>query len=138
MPGSAAERERWVAETGGTSIGIGYGLGPRALAGSWDGHLVVIVARRWLADVTLGQASRPEEGLELGPVVLPVGEPFLHGNAPLLMERRDGTVLRYDAQPGRRDYRASPDWSGREMRRREVVKRALIAAGVGYGLVDAE
>lgn len=105
---STAERQKWIVD-GGWSLGVGVASSPPRLGG-WNGHLVAIVSRRWLWDLSIDQASRPEKGLQLPPcVVAPVDEAFLRGKRTLVGEFENG-VITYDARPGDRTYQASPNW----------------------------
>lgn len=80
------------------------------VAGSWDGHLVLVTADATgleiIVDLTLDQMSRPEHDLPLEPVVLPVfdGWPFgvtFPGSGVQVLYRKIPT----------RSYRSTKDWN---------------------------
>lgn len=107
-----------VRAAGGYGVGLGYPPAPGEAAdppGSWPGHLVAILNRRWLLDFSADQASRPQHGIDLSdPIVAPVDEPFLRGRETrrFMPAGADGTSMRidYHAYPTDRTYRESPDW----------------------------
>lgn len=106
FPRDAAETRHWAEEDGTWSVGIGFGRGG---PGSWTRHLVAIAERRWLVDLSLDQADRPEHGIALRPLAHPVAEDFLRGLAPLTLEV--GSVLvQYDADPRERSFEHARDW----------------------------
>lgn len=49
--------ERWQRESGPYTIGIGTG---EPQAGKWPGHLITVVERKFLVDLTLDQGSWPQ------------------------------------------------------------------------------
>ena len=101
-------------ESGAWAVHVGAG-DPEP--GKWAGHLVAIVERKWLVDASIDQASRPEHDIHLTePVVAKVTEAFLRGKEPLLVVVKKA-FIRYDAVPGDKSYRASPNWQ--QLRRRE-------------------
>jgi hypothetical protein len=105
-PAGHEDALRWAAEDGAWLIGLGFGeAGP----GRWPGHLVVIAERRWLVDLSLDQASRPQRSIVLRPLVAVVGEPFLRGRKALEVPM-GGSLVRYEAVPRDRSYRNAPDW----------------------------
>jgi hypothetical protein len=88
-PESVTEREQWHAESGAHSIGVGHGgdMGPD----KWPGHLVAIVQRRCLWDLSIDQAERPQyDMLFPTPLVVPMWaapggpEPFLRGRERMI------------------------------------------------------
>lgn len=100
--------EDWVAtqKHGSYSIGMGHGQGPDSQ--KWDGHLVLIVQRQWLLDLSIDQASRPEHGI--------LTEPFytrkaFNANDVMLLRREQGTVLRYELDHENRYWKNAPDWN---------------------------
>lgn len=106
IPREAAETRRWTEEDGSWSVGIGFGRGG---PGSWTRHLVAIAEGRWLVDLSLDHADRPEHGIMLWPLAHPVTEDFLRGLAPLTLEV--GSVLvQYDADPCERSFERARDW----------------------------
>ena len=111
VPETPEEVHSWTREPGVWSIGIGYGFDLRP--GKWPGHLVLRAAGH-LLDSTIDQASRPEHGIAMPPMLLiqNVPEGFWHAIGPLEVEV-DGQHLIYEARPRDTSYVVSPAWSGR-------------------------
>lgn len=96
--------------TGAYALGLGMDIDKGPV---WAGHVVAIVDRRWMVDASIDQASRPEQGIVLrpdDPIVMPVAEAFLRGREPLLAVNPLGVAVRYDAKPGDRGFRVSPNY----------------------------
>lgn len=74
----------------------------------WDGHLVAILDRRLLLDLSIDSVARPELGLVPEPFVAEVSPDFAAGGTVNLPVR--GGTVRYRAQPERKDYRDLPAW----------------------------
>lgn len=99
----------------------GYGLAFRAQEGEVS-HVVAIAERTYLLDFSLDQASRPEYGIELAPIVIPVQEPFLRGRGHLAYRYGD-TFLYYHARPQDRTFERSANWVGNDHAPHVHVKR---------------
>jgi hypothetical protein len=83
---------------------MGQGLGD----GGYDAHVVAVIERRWLLDLTLDQCNRPERGSPRpGYFYLPDG--LLSGDEPAAMLLNDSFV-RYTALPEDRRLLTVPDW----------------------------
>jgi hypothetical protein len=86
-----------------------FGLAPHELGDDiYNDHVVCVIERRRMLDVTLGQASRPEHGVQPGPGVfepLPAG--FLKGEGHVF-DGPGGAVLVYEPHPEERGYLALP------------------------------
>lgn len=112
---SPEETRAWEAEDGSWAIGVGIPPPGPPLPNRWPGHLVLIVERRILWDLSVDQANRPQHGIVFdGPVVLPVSEPFLRGRDKLVKQwpTPAGTLaLTYEARPSDKSFRASPNWT---------------------------
>jgi hypothetical protein len=80
--------------------------------GGWPGHLVAVLDRRWLVDLSLGQAARPALGIDVGPIAAAIDdpEPFLRGRSDLAGVVRDSLVV-YRSRPTDRTYRVGRAWS---------------------------
>jgi hypothetical protein len=104
-------------------VGIGYENGKPGYAG----HLVVICPYpegrygQVLIDISIQQADRPDFGITLQPVIAEASPEFVEGKEPLLLEM-EGILLRYEAEPGRDDYRETPAWHHTRQRRSTVGK----------------
>lgn len=94
---------------GGFAIGIGWGVPVGPL--DFTSHLVAVAERRWMLDYSIDQASRPEYGIELVPLTIPVTEAFLRGRE-MVTYRWGKSFLTYQALPGDKSYRVSPNWDG--------------------------
>lgn len=99
--------------------GVPVRVVPGRLRPGWDGHLVALT-ERFLIDPTLPQASRPERGLHLEPLVLPVSPAFASGQLSIEGLLDGGGRLGYYPAPNNRAWRTAPDW-------RNVKARRLIA-----------
>jgi hypothetical protein len=76
--------ERWQRESGAYTIGIGTG---EPQAGKWPGHLITVVERKFLVDLTLDQGSRPQLKIMLSShLVTSVNNRFLGGAANLRLQ----------------------------------------------------
>jgi hypothetical protein len=75
-------------------------------------HVVAIAERRWLLDYSIDQANRPQYGIDLIPLVVPVTEDWLRGRGGHVVFRHNDSFLYYTAYPGDRWYESSPNWSG--------------------------
>lgn len=93
----------------GYSIGIGIG---EPQEGKWVGHLVTIAERKWLLDYSIDQGSRPEVGLPLKPVALPIEEKWLRGKQGHAVFQIGDVRLYYSVKAGDRSFESSPNWSG--------------------------
>lgn len=130
LPSSAAERERWVAETGGHSVGLGVDT-----PGKPGLHLGIVVEKRVLWDLSIDQASRPQHDLVIpGPLVMPIDAAFLAGK-PRELSVSNGTRLVYRKLKMTHDWKErSPNWrkDGRDAPiRRRIVEAMLEAFGSG-------
>lgn len=97
----------------GWSVGIGVGEDDTP---GYFGHLLTVVNNELALDLTLAQAARPKHDLRLAACAFEVDKNFLSGAESAYIEI-DGSVVTYSAQPQRKDYATSPDWS-------ETLKRA--------------
>lgn len=106
---------------GGYGVGVGFGTQAEKVAFDdghtyWAGHLVVIAERQWLLDFSIDQAARPGHGIEIGPVVIPVTEPWLRARYghEILAYQKGATRLHYLLKTGAdaEGYKASPNWAG--------------------------
>jgi len=116
---SPEETVAWEAEDGSWAIGLGFE--PTVLLPNrWPGHLVLIVERRLLWDLSIDQANRPQHGIVFDrPVVLPVTEPFLRDRERLTTAWRTPIAtlqLAYEARPGDKSFRKSPNWTEAQAR----------------------
>lgn len=113
------EIKTWTDEDGSYSLGIGVGT---QQPGKWAGHLVVLVEKAYLVDLSVDQASRPQYGMTFEPFAIKVENSFFSGT-PLVFGYNDCT-FRYDVIASNLAYQASPDWmfSGR---RQNIVESTL-------------
>jgi hypothetical protein len=107
------------AEPGAWSVGVGVkppGLLEDNRTGGWDGHLVILTEPfaddvRWLIDLSVDQASRPQYGILMPECILAEATPgFLAGAQRLVGEGPNGMTITYEAHPENTDYRTAPDW----------------------------
>lgn len=131
------DAEELFALDGSWSVGVNYKPDPGE--GNFESHLVVAAERgTFLCDPSLGQASRPERGLVLGPSVFRIEEGsrdgfFKSGNDTIsFVDAEDGNTLTYKAHPADRSYKASNDYKFWEKR------YGNLAAGIVQVISDAE
>ena len=129
LPSSQEERERWVAETGGHSVGLGYPMGD----GKPGLHVVLLVAGRWLWDLSIDQADRRHLGLRVpGPLAIDLedAEAFKRGKV-WQRSTEDGDFVSYRIAAERsEDWRQSNNWrrDGRDAPDRRELVEALLAS----------
>jgi hypothetical protein len=109
----------WTEEDGSYSVGIGVGT---QQPNKWAGHLVILVEKRLLLDLSIDQATRPQYNMLLEPLCVEVDEQFFSGSPKVF--RAGQCVVRVDALLGNEGYTSSPDWlfAGR---RRKIVANTL-------------
>ena len=120
LPLSGDETESWNAEDGSWALGLGFpntpdGAQADTRARRFPGHMVVIVNRRILWDISIDQANRPARHIEFtDPVLLPVTEPFLRGREPVAAtwsaSGRELSMVYY-ARPADKTFRTAPAWT---------------------------
>lgn len=99
-----AARERWLRQGAVWVSLVNESPGP-----DFSGHVLTILESAWILDPTLGQASRPQQGMELGPLAHQlVDGPAADG--PLLIRLENGNTLLYRLELGPTDFRTAPDW----------------------------
>jgi len=132
--------EEWleIADRGGRLVVLGDDKHDPPAPGKWAGHMVAVIGdkpknsrRRWLVDLTIDQAHRPEKGIPVeSPIAAPIQgqwERFRYGDGQMVQERQDGVVIIYEARPENLVYREAPDWIHRRERYDPYIK-ALIRA----------
>ena len=101
-----AKHPEWVREQkdGAYGVGIGHGHGKGT---GWDGHLVLIVrdGTRYLLDLSIDQASRPQHGIVLTPFYTP------YTGEPLTLEIPNGGAIIYETEPDNKEWKQAPDWN---------------------------
>ena len=108
LPSSGKELDQWNAEDGACLRVVGCQKSP----GSWGGHLVAIVNRRWMVDLSLDQAEEPRRGIRLPRfVVWPAPRRFLSGWKALDLATRGRAGLIYEARPGDTSFQRTPAWN---------------------------
>ena len=133
-PSCREEAEQWRQECGAWSVGLGFGLDPAP--DRWPGHLVAMVDRRWLWDISIDQVNRPRYDLHFSaPVLAQVNEDFLRGRSVLagIVGRN---ALYYEAILGERGYENTPDWWRRDARLNDAIAqtaRLVIAQNSARG-----
>ncbi len=77
----------------------------------WPHHLVAIVEGRQLLDLSIGQASSAERGIELSPILARCDEDFLAGRCELEhTTKMSGCYLKYEALLDETSYRPTWGW----------------------------
>jgi hypothetical protein len=116
--GPTPDRSGWAAQ-GAAMVWLGKG-DEAPQPGKWPGHLVAVIDRRWLLDLSADQAHRPQYDIHLTePLVFPVTEGFLRGRQDAVLDVQDGEQgagqrLVYHTTPGNDTWRTSDAWTMRE------------------------
>lgn len=98
----------------GVSGRLGFEPPEMVPPGNWNGHLVCVLERRRLVDLTLDTANRP--GLDPRPVSLEIDDEFLAGG--VAESRQDEIEIRYEAHPDERGFLKLEDWNDKPERDR--------------------
>jgi hypothetical protein len=110
FPESTEQFEEWHKEINAWGVGIGYPA-KEERDHRWPGHLVAIVQRRFLWDLSIDQAERPRYRMFFpDPVILGVDENFLRGHTPLIAPWGD-LVMIYVAKPYDKTFRELQHWA---------------------------
>jgi hypothetical protein len=115
--GAVATREEIVAlfdVDGSWTVGVGTPGEERP--GRYAGHLVAgfpAAGRYWVMDLSLGQANRPQYGINLGPQLVGLPADFTAGRGRS-WGVINGSAVGYAPAPEATGYLASPDWVRRE------------------------
>lgn len=117
-PPTAEEIAAWQAKPGpiDPTEPWGVGLGFENGGPGWAGHLIAVIEERWLLDLALRQASRPERGLVVpdagwGTITRPLPRRVDQaGRLLALADLADGGTLTYWTAPDAPDWRDAPDW----------------------------
>jgi hypothetical protein len=118
------EIHRWCEEDGSYSVGIGVGT---QQPGKWAGHLVVLVEKQFLLDLSIDQAARPKYNMVLEPICVEIDESFLTGKPRVI--RHNQCVIRIELlRENSKGYITSPDWTFAN-RRRKIVTNILKKIG---------
>ena len=112
VPQEDGELHVWCAEPGVYSVGVGFATQGMP-AGRWPGHLVVRAGLHYLFDATIAQASRPSRGIQMPDILFldDVSLGFWRGEDVAISQAPDGSVIRYEPDPGNTGYLDSPAWS---------------------------
>jgi hypothetical protein len=110
--------EEWSKE-GSYSVGIGFGA---QQVDKWAGHLVVLVEKQFILDLSIDQASRPQYNMVLNPFLVEVNKEFFSGTPKVF--NLNQCVIRIDLLKDNKDYLLTPDWEFKN-RRSKIVTRLL-------------
>lgn len=94
----------------------------------WPAHLVVVIpealkGRDAVCDLTIPQASVPDWGIQLGPVLAGVREAFVDGSEGLGITMNGCRVI-YKAFPEDESFRQAPVWK-KTLKRQAIVSRVM-------------
>lgn len=105
-PQSDEEAQAWLAEGAWQII-----LGERTLThdGQWPGHLAVLVNDRYMLDIAVFQATRPQKNIHLSPILTTVPEDFVKGEDKCGLIFNKCMVV-YVSFPQDKTYEAARDW----------------------------
>lgn len=104
------------------SAQLGFTAQPQA-DGELDMHVVAVVERRLLLDLTLDQCSAPEHDVRLTPGVF-YGLPPGFERSGTVSYPVNGCAVAYEAHPEEKAYLTAPDWTDRA-RRQPFVEATL-------------
>jgi hypothetical protein len=127
LPGRSPVDETVWRLQGACSVGIGT-LCDVPRPGHYGGHLAVLVEERWLLDVSIDQASRPEDGVNLTPLLADITPSQLELDGEVIPQV-DGSVVVYRLNP--------TPWAGAYRRMRawtDKRQRAEVAAAIRSAL----
>jgi hypothetical protein len=98
--------------------------------GNYNAHVVCIVERRQLIDLTLDQVQNAQLGVVLEPTVLTIPHGFMRGGT--VETTINGVHVQYEAHPEERGYLHLEDWNDRPERERvqTLVEAALRGAPI--------
>jgi len=97
---------RWGQEDNSYSVGIGYG---EQQLNKWAGHLVLLVENKWLVDLSIDQANRPQYNMIFEPMAIEIDNDFLSGKMPRILKDKE-CVIRIELIKNR-GFLSSPDWA---------------------------
>jgi WD40 repeat protein len=104
----------WDRESGGWSVGIGFGAEAAVDDTKWAGHLVGVSkhadGRLLLWDPSLDQAARPTRNMHLKPLVRSISrDPY--GTEPVVVMEAECAVIYRSNQEQEHIVQLSPDWT---------------------------
>lgn len=102
--------EAWSEEDGSYSVGIGVGT---QQANKWAGHLVVLVEKQFVLDLSIDQASRPQYNIVLNPFLVEINKDFFTGSPKVFNFNQ--CVIRIETL-NNKDYLLTPDWEFKNRR----------------------
>jgi hypothetical protein len=105
------------------AMGIGFGQGEGRPG--YDAHVVTVVEERYVLDLTIDQANRPQRNILLRPGHFEARDGFLDGEVGIGYEQKGSHVL-YTALPDERGYLTVPDWT--MVRAGDPVVKRMLAA----------
>jgi hypothetical protein len=130
LPDTGRELDQWNAEDGSCLQVIGGG-GSRP--GVWPGHLVTVVERAWMIDLSLKQAELRQRGVQVpGFLVWPASRKFLRGQESLDLATAGRAGLIYEAKPRDSSYHTTPLWN-RKTESAPIVRSVLNRLGARPG-----
>ena len=134
LPDTGRELDQWNAEDGSSLQVIGGG---NSQPGLWPGHLVAVVERTWMIDLSFKQAELRQRGVQLPEfLVWPASKKFLRGDEPLDLATIGRTGLIYEAKPRDSSYHTAPFWN-RKGESAPIVKRVLNRLGKASATVQS-
>jgi hypothetical protein len=89
----------------------------------YNAHLVALVERRWVLDLTIPQVNRPAKGIWFEPLHFAATREFM-GGTPLVFRNDEGATLVY-VRVENNTYLVAPDWT--TIRRDDRLVRATAA-----------
>ena len=138
VPRTPEERERWFAESGCHAVGLGVpDRHDPTIHPLINGlHVALLVQNRWLWDLSIDQASRPEHGIVIREPFLgdagasPHFRKWLRGQAEVMWEAPGRGIVLYTIKPRDERYLEHPNWraDSRDAPKRQAIAREAILA----------
>lgn len=101
-------------EVGGWAILVGSEQGAVKFSvgtPGFGGHVVLLVEGRWLLDLSIQQANRPEKHINLPNAILTEVRRQWPNDGSLALVQENGCVLSYRPKESPEDLTTTPDWS---------------------------
>lgn len=107
---------RAMQRAGGWTVGIGLGVGGDMRPKRFHGpHVVIKTMPGILVDLSIDQVNRPQHGIHVGPIVVPVTPPEWAGERRLMTTNDTGDVLLAYEFVELTGHETTPDWNHPEL-----------------------
>lgn len=137
VPRNKNERERWFTENGCHAIGLGVPDHDPTSNPLVNGlHVALLVGNKWLWDLSIDQASRPEHGIVIKEPFLgdagrsPHFRKWLRGQAQIMWEAPGRGLVLYTVKPHDERYLEHVNWraDGHDAPKRQAIAHEAVLA----------